>query len=167
MTHPGANSSPPICAVAFSVFYIRYAGSSFTPLKKLWACRVAKVNVKTSKSGHAYFCDGSNTPARAVGRQLRISEANRRSILGESRTCFCSHTVCMEESYEYANEFGKHGRKNPRYIPKFTINREPFSRAIEKKYLKHRLPRNMGEAKFRRTLYTHQECQQNLHISEL
>ena len=38
----------------------------------------------------------------------------------------------MEDSYEYANEFGKHGRKNPRYIPKFTINREPFSRAIEK-----------------------------------
>ena len=39
----------------------------------------------------------------------------------------------MEDYYEYANEFGKHGRKNPRYIPKFTINREPFSRAIEKK----------------------------------
>ena len=38
----------------------------------------------------------------------------------------------MEESYEYANELGKHGRKNPRYIPKLTINREPFSRAIEK-----------------------------------
>ena len=30
----------------------------------------------------------------------------------------------MEESYEYANEFGKQGRKNPRYIPKITINRE-------------------------------------------
>ena len=28
----------------------------------------------------------------------------------------------MEESYEYANEFRKQGRKNPRYIPKFTIN---------------------------------------------
>ena len=34
----------------------------------------------------------------------------------------------MEESYEYANEFGKQGRKNPRYIPKITINRELFSR---------------------------------------
>ena len=45
---------------------LQYAGSSFTPLKKLWACRVANVNVKT-KSGNAYFCDGSNTPARAVG----------------------------------------------------------------------------------------------------
>ena len=40
----------------------------------------------------------------------------------------------MEESYEYANEFGKQGRKNPRYIPKITINRELFSRAIEIKY---------------------------------
>ena len=49
------------------------------------------------------------------------------------------------ESYEYANKFRKQGRKNPRYIPKFTINREPFIRAIEK-YLKHRLPRNMGES---------------------
>ena len=36
----------------------------------------------------------------------------------------------MEESYEYANKFGKQGRKNPRYIPKITINRELFSRAI-------------------------------------
>ena len=40
----------------------------------------------------------------------------------------------MEESYEYANEFGKQGRKNPRYIPKITINRELFSRAIENIY---------------------------------
>ena len=38
----------------------------------------------------------------------------------------------MEESYEYANELGKQGRKNPRYIPKITINRELFSCAIEK-----------------------------------
>ena len=36
----------------------------------------------------------------------------------------------MEESYEYAIEFGKQGGKNP---PKITINRELFSRAIEKK----------------------------------
>ena len=34
----------------------------------------------------------------------------------------------MEESYEYANEFGKQGRKNPRYIPIITINRKLFSR---------------------------------------
>ena len=32
----------------------------------------------------------------------------------------------------YANEFGKQGRKNPRNIPKFTINHERFSYAIEK-----------------------------------
>ena len=38
----------------------------------------------------------------------------------------------MEEEYEYANKFGKQGRKNPRNIPKFTINHERFSCAIEK-----------------------------------
>ena len=38
----------------------------------------------------------------------------------------------LKVSYEYANEFGKQGRKNPRYIPKITINRELFSRDIEK-----------------------------------
>ena len=38
------------------------------------------------------------------------------------------------ESYEYANELGKQGRKNPRYISKITINRELFSRAINKIY---------------------------------
>ena len=40
----------------------------------------------------------------------------------------------MEEEYEYANEFGKQGRKNPRNIPKYSvyINHERFSRAIEK-----------------------------------
>ena len=31
----------------------------------------------------------------------------------------------MEEAYECANEFGKQGRKNPRKIPKFSINHEP------------------------------------------
>ena len=54
-----------------------------------------------------------------------------RSLLGESRTSFLSHRECMEEEYEYANEFGKQGRKNPRNIPKFTINHERFSCAIE------------------------------------
>ena len=52
-----------------------------------------------------------------------------RSLLGESRTSFLSHRECIEEEYEYANEFGKQGRKNP---PKFTINHERFSCAIEK-----------------------------------
>ena len=57
-----------------------------------------------------------------------------RSLLGESRTGFLSHRECIEEEYEYANEFGKQGRKNPRNnISKFTINHERFSRAIEKK----------------------------------
>ena len=56
----------------------------------------------------------------------------RPPYLGESRTSFRSHRECMEVSYEYANEFGKQSRKNPRYIiPKITINRELFSRAID------------------------------------
>ena len=42
----------------------------------------------------------------------------------------------MEKTHEYANELGKQGRKNPRKIPKFSINHERFSRTIEKKNLK-------------------------------
>ena len=40
-----------------------------------------------------------------------------RSLLGESRTNFLSHRECIEVKYEYANEFGKQGCKNPRNIP--------------------------------------------------
>ena len=39
----------------------------------------------------------------------------------------------MEETHEYANELGKQGGKNPRKIPKFSINYERSSRTIEKK----------------------------------
>ena len=42
----------------------------------------------------------------------------------------------MEETHEYANKLGKQGGKNPKKIPKFSINHERFSRTIEKKYLK-------------------------------
>ena len=38
----------------------------------------------------------------------------------------------MEETHEYANELGKQGGKNPKKIPKFSINHERFSRTIEK-----------------------------------
>ena len=63
---------------------------------------------------------------------MRIMETDR-SLLGESRTGFLSHRECIEEEYEYANEFGKQGRKNPRNnIPKFTINHQRFCCAIEK-----------------------------------
>ena len=41
---------------------------------------------------------------------------------GKSRIGFHSHRECMEETHEYANELGKQGRKNPRKIPKFSIN---------------------------------------------
>ena len=39
----------------------------------------------------------------------------------------------MEETHEDANELGKQGGKNPRKIPKFSINHERSSRTIEKK----------------------------------
>ena len=52
---------------------------------------------------------------------------------GKSRIDFHSHRECMEETHEYANELGKQGGKNPRKIPKFSINHECFSRTIEKK----------------------------------
>ena len=63
--------------------------------------------------------------------QLRIMEANR-SLLGSRASVFHSHTECMEKTHEYANELGKLGGKNPRKIPKFSINHERFSRTIEK-----------------------------------
>ena len=56
---------------------------------------------------------------------VRIMETDR-SLLGESRTSF------MEDEYEYANEFGKQGRKNPTNIPKFTINHQRFCCAIDR-----------------------------------
>ena len=81
------------------------------------------------------FFNGSNTPALTGGSRktpLRIMEANR-SLLAKSRIDFHSHRECMEENHEYANELGKQGGKNPRKIPKFSINHERFSRLIEKK----------------------------------
>ena len=39
----------------------------------------------------------------------------------------------MEGAHEYANELEKQGGKNPRKIPKFSINHKRFSRTIEKK----------------------------------
>ena len=52
---------------------------------------------------------------------------------GKSRIDFHSLRECMEETHEYANELGKQGGKNPRKIPKFSINHERSSRIIEKK----------------------------------
>ena len=65
-----------------------------------------------------------------------------RSLPVKSRTGFLSHRECMEEEYEYANKFVKQGVKNPRQVPKFTINHERYSHAIELKYLR---PHNKGE----------------------
>ena len=50
----------------------------------------------------------------------------------KSRIGFHSHRECMEEAHDYVNELGKQGGKNPRKIPKFSINHERFSRTIEK-----------------------------------
>ena len=63
---------------------------------------------------------------------LRIMEANH-SLPGKSCIGFHSHRECMEEGHEYANELGKQGGKNPRKIPKFSINHERFSHTIGKK----------------------------------
>ena len=68
-------------------------------------------------------------------KPLRIMETDR----GESRTSFLSHRECMEEEHEYANNFRKQGGKNPRNIPKLTINHEDFRCAIEKKIIRPRI----------------------------
>ena len=61
---------------------------------------------------------------------MHIKKSNHL-LLVESHTSFHSHRERMEEAYEYTHEFGKQGGKNPRKIPKFSINHEHFSCTIE------------------------------------
>ena len=84
------------------------------------------------------FFNGSNTPALTDRRAQKNATTHNgmganRSLPGKSRIDFHSHRECMEENHEYANELEKQGGKNPRKIPKFSINHEHFSRTIEKK----------------------------------
>ena len=51
---------------------------------------------------------------------------------GKSRIGFHFHRECMEEPHEYTNKLGRQGGKNPRKIPKFSVNHERLSRTIEK-----------------------------------
>ena len=93
-----------------------------------------KVNeLVCSKRDHSYFCNGCNTPARTAGGGKNAATHNGGEPFapGKSRIDFYSHRECMEETHEYANELGKQGGKNPRKIPKFSINHERFSRTIE------------------------------------
>ena len=94
-----------------------------------------KVNeLVCSKRDHSYLCNGSNTPARVAGGGKKATTQNGGEPFapGKSRIGFYSHRECMEKTHEYANELGKQGGKNPRKIPKFSINHERFSRTIEK-----------------------------------
>ena len=107
------------------------------PLKKMGgAPGLKKVNeLIMLKTRHTHFCNGSNTPARAAGGRKNATTHNGGEPLAprKSHIGFHSHRECMEETHEYANELGKQGGKNPRKIPKFSINHERFSRTIEKK----------------------------------
>ena len=55
-----------------------------------------------------------HVPQEAEGTPFRIMETDR-SLLGETHMGFISHRQCMEEEYEYANEFGK--QCSPRNSP--------------------------------------------------
>ena len=107
------------------------------PLKKMGGTPgLKKVNeLVCSKRDHSHFCNGSSTPACAAGGGKNATTHNGGEPFapGKSRIGFYSHRECMEETHEYANELGKQGRKNPRKIPKFSINHERSSRTIEKK----------------------------------
>ena len=85
-THPRANGSPPICAVAFFLPPTARAGVS-EPSQKMGVARF--VFTLTFATRHARV---NELPAyrRRRRKQLRISEANR-SLLGESRTSVRSH----------------------------------------------------------------------------
>ena len=107
------------------------------PLKKMGGTPgLKKVNeLVCSKRDHSHFCNGSSTPACAAGGGKNATTHNGGEPFapGKSRIGFYSHRECMEETHEYANELGKQGRKNPRKIPKFSINHERSSRTIGKK----------------------------------
>ena len=84
-----------------------------------------------SKRDHSHFCNGFNTPSRAAGGGKNATTHNGGEPFapGKSHNGFYSH---MEETHEYAKKLGKQGGKNPKKIPKFSINHERFSRTIEK-----------------------------------
>ena len=74
-------------------------------------------------------------PQEAERTQLRIMEVNR-SLPGSRASVFTPiENVWRRLMNNNANELGKQGGKNPRKIPKFSINHEFFSCIIEK-YLK-------------------------------
>ena len=83
------------------------------PLKKMGGTPgLKKVNeLVCSERDHSYFCNGSNTPARAAGGRKNATTHNGGEpfALGKSRIGFYSLRECMEETYEYANELGKQG----------------------------------------------------------
>ena len=87
-----------------------------------------------SKRDHSHFCNGSNTPAGAAGggKNATTHNGGKPFAPGKLRIGFYSHREYMEETHEYANKLGKQGGKNPRKIPKFSINHKHFSRTIEK-----------------------------------
>ena len=106
------------------------------PLKKMGGTPgLKKVNeLVCSKRDHSHVCNGSNTPGCAAGggKNATTHNGGEPFVPGKSRIDFDSLRECMEETHEYANELGKQGRKNPRKIPKFSINNERFSHTIEK-----------------------------------
>ena len=128
---PGANGSPPLCVVAFSGKRRRIRA-----IEKMGGTRrLKKVDeLVCSKRDHSHFCNGSNTPARTAGGGKNATTHNGGEPFAprKSRIGFYSHRECMEEAHEYANKLGKQSGKNPRKIPKFSINYERFSRTIEK-----------------------------------
>ena len=65
-------------------------------------------------------------PERVAGGRKNATTHNGGEPFapGKSRIGFHSHRECMEKAHEYANELGKQGGKNPRKIPKFSINHE-------------------------------------------
>ena len=69
-------------------------------------------------------------PARAAGSGKNATTRDRGEPFAPrmSRIGFHSRRECTEEAHEYANELGKEGGKNPRKIPKFSMNHEPYYR---------------------------------------
>ena len=133
---PGANGLPPLCVVAFFPPPTARAGV-LEPLQKWGWSRFEHTSSLTFLNPGVLpiFFNGSNTLALTGGRRrmpLRIMEANR-SLLGSRTSIFTPLENVWKRLMNMLMSWEKQGGKNPRKIPKFSINHERSSRTIEKK----------------------------------
>ena len=124
---PGANG----CLVAFFPPPAARAGV-LEPLQKFEWSRFEHTSSLAffNPGAPPIFFNGSNACAYQRA-QKNATTHNGGELFTPGKLCidFHSHTECMEEDHEYANELGKQGGT---FRQKYSINHKRFSRTIEK-----------------------------------